>query len=242
MIEKTKGIVIKQTRFNETGSIIGIYTFNNGLMSFFVRGIGKKGKRSNKAALFEPLTLLNLEIRYSGKNDLHHIIEADVDYAYQNIPQNMIKRSLLIFVNELLVRCLKEETRNAELFDWIHDSLIWLDLARDGYVNFHLLFMIQFSMFLGFYPNVNMTERFTFFDLENGKFLNQAPSHPNYVEGDIVAILHKLIMSKYEDSSKIVINKNLRNGVLNALIAFFDFHIPSLGKFKSVEILSVVLD
>ncbi|MCR5843395.1 MAG: DNA repair protein RecO C-terminal domain-containing protein, partial [Oscillospiraceae bacterium] len=41
------------------------------------------------------------------------------------------------------------------LFDYIQDSMQWLDMAEKGFANFHITFLIHMSRFLGFYPNLS---------------------------------------------------------------------------------------
>ncbi|MBC8321679.1 MAG: DNA repair protein RecO [Bacteroidetes bacterium] len=247
MLLKTKGIVIKQIKYSDSGVIVKIYTEELGVLSFFVRGLRSRkparptaGPR-NKAAMFQPLTMLELVISYSENKSLHSINEVSVWYSYQSITENMIKRTLLFFINEVLYKCLKEETENKELFDWIHKALVWLDLADKDFVNFHLVFMMHFSMFLGFYPKKKPSENHTVFDLQEGRFCNNLPVHPYYVTGETARLLSKIQETKFEDSDKLNINNKNRKIILETLITYYSIHMPAIGEFKSLDVLSVVL-
>jgi len=240
MLLKTKGIVIKQTKFSDSGAVVKIFTEELGVQSFFVRGLQSR-KSKTKAAMFQPLTMLDMVVSYSENKSLHNIKEVSVWYAYHSVTENMIKRTLLFFINELLHKSLKEETENKELFNWIHNALVWLDLADEDFVNFHLVFMMQFSMFLGFYPKKEPAGNFAIFNMQDGLFCNNIPSHPNYVTGDTAIILGKMLEAKFEDSGKLNLNNKNRKLVLETLISYYKIHVPSFGEFKSLEVLSVVL-
>lgn len=248
MLLKTKGIVIKQTKFSDSGAVVKIFTEELGVQSFFVRGFhsrkparsGGGGSRS-KAALFQPLTMLDLVVSYAENKSLHNIKEVAVWYAYQSVTENMIKRTLLFFINELLHKSLKEETENRELFQWIHQALVWLDLADKDFVNFHLVFMIQLSMFLGFYPKKEPGHNHAFFDMQEGRFCNNRPIHPYYITGEVTKMLSQIQETKFEDSVKLKINNSTRKVILETLINYYKIHMPSFGDFKSLEVLSVVL-
>lgn len=248
MLIKTRGIVIKQTKFSDSGVIVKIFTEELGVQSFFVRGLrSRKSARStggskSKAALYQPLTMVNLVVSYSEKKSLHHINEVSMWYPYQSITENMIKRTLLFFIDELLHKSLKEESANKELFNWIHQALVWLDLADDGFVNFHLVFMMQLSMFLGFYPKKETTEQYTVFDLQEGRFSNNPPNHPYYVSGETATNLSQIRDSKFEDSDNIKLSNKNRKIILETFISYYKLHLPSMGEFKSMEVLSVVLE
>lgn len=241
MLVKTKGIVIKQTKFSDSGIIVKIFTEELGIQSFFVRGLRSK-KSGNKTALFQPLTMLDLIINYSEKKSLHNIKEVGLDYGYQTITENMVKRSLLFFIDELLHKCLKEETQNKKMFNWIHNSLVWLDLAEEGFVNFHLIFMMQLSMFMGFYPKNETKNENIIFDMQGGRYCDNTPLHPHYVSGELAILIRNLQATKFEDSHTIKMNNANRKFVLDTLIAYYDLHIPSMGEFKSLEVLSMILD
>jgi len=241
MLLKTKGIVIKQTKFSESGVVVKIFTEDHGIQSFFVRGLHSR-KTKSRAALFQPLTMLDLVINFSEKKTLHHIKEVELWYSYHSITNNMVKRTLLFFIDELLHKCLKEETENKDLFNWIYNALIWLDLAEDGFVNFHLVFMMQLSMFMGFYPKKEIRSSDYIFDLQEGKFVNNLPIHPYHVSGEIAIILSQLKESNFEDLINLKLNNTIRKSVLDTLIVYYDLHIPSMGKFKSLDVLSVVLE
>jgi DNA repair protein RecO (recombination protein O) len=241
MLAKTKGIVIKQTKFSESGIVVKIYTEEYGIQSFFVRGLKSKKNRA-KAVMFQPLTMLDMVINISDKKTLHHIKEVEIWYAYQSVTTNMIKRALLFFIDELLHKCLKEETENRKLFFWIHSSLVWLDLAEDGFVNFHLIFMMQLSMFMGFYPKRDDSNSNLIFDLQEGKFEKNIPPHPYYVTGKLVKSISQLHETKFEDSIKIRLDNNNRKSILETLITYYGLHVPSMGEFKSLDILTVILE
>jgi len=241
MLVKTKGIVIKQTKFSESGAIVKILTREVGVHSFFVRGI-RGGKSGKKAALFQPLTILDLVINFSDKKTLHNIKEISVGHAYQSLTTDPVKRTLLFFIDELLHKCLKEETENTELFDWIQNALIWLDLADVGYVNFHLIFMMQLSLFMGFYPKNETNNENFIFDMQEGKFGDNIPFHPHYVKGIIASVIKQLQIAKFEELAAITMSNSVRKNVLDTLIAYYNLHIPSLGEFKSLDVLSVVLE
>ena len=240
MLVKTKGIVISKTKYSDSGVIIRIFTDKLGIQAFFVRGI--KGKRSKgKAALYQPLTILDLVVKYSEKKTMHNIIEAELWYNYTSLNSDMKKRSILFFIDELLHKCLQEESHNKELFMWICNSLKWLDNSKEGYVNFHLVFMIQLSTFMGFFPTLTPNLRNPVFNLQEGEFSNNIPIHPNYVGGKIAQEIISLCAINYEECDSLKFNKEIRNNILETLIAYYGFHFPAMGEFKSIEILSVVL-
>ena len=61
-----------------------------------------------------------------------------------------------MFLAEFLSHALREEGKNEPLFAYLVSSIRWLDACRSDYANFHLVFLIRLSRFLGFYPNLEV--------------------------------------------------------------------------------------
>jgi len=240
MLLKTKGIVIKQTKFSDSGVIVKIFTEELGVQSFFVRGMRSR-KSSSRAAMYQPLTILDLVVSFSENKSLHSINEVTVNYAYQTITESMVKRTLLFFIDELLHKSLREEAENSELFNWIYNSLIWLDLTETGIVNFHLIFMLQLTMFLGFYPKNEYNKQYSYFDMQEGRFCGHAPAHQYYITGHDVVLLKIIQGASFEESANLNLSNANRKSLLDILTVYYRIHLPSFGDFKSLDILSVVL-
>jgi len=241
MLVKTRGIVIKQTKFSDSGIIVNVFTEELGMQAFFVRGINNK-KSKSKAAMFQPLTLVDMIVSFAENKTLHSINEVSVSYAYVSITENMIKRTLLFFIDELLYKSLKEEPENRELFNWIRNALIWLDLAKNEFVNFHIVFMMQLTMFLGFYPENNKSENKTIFDMQEGKFCYNAPVHPYYTSNKTTQAFIAVQATNFENITSLSINSTYRKAVLETLTTYYKLHIPAFGDFKSIDVLSVILE
>ncbi len=59
-----------------------------------------------------------------------------------------------MFINEVLNKTVKEETHAQELCDFLIHALIILDTQTEGSENFHLIFLLKLSRFLGFGPQL----------------------------------------------------------------------------------------
>ncbi len=239
MLHKTRGIVIRTVKYSDTSLIARIYTEKFGLRSYLVRGArGKKAK--TKTAQLQPLSLLNMVVYDKGKEGLQTIRESEPAYHFVSIPFNVIKSSVVLFINEVLYKSLYEEESNPGLFDYLFDSVILLDRTEEGYQDFHLLFLIGLSKFLGFYPRNNYSVRNSFFDLQEGTFLSEKPLHGNFLEDKTANGLNKILNAETL-TEKLFTNSVERYGLLEALLRFYSLHIPGFGETKSHRILHDVL-
>ena len=242
MILQTKGIVFQYFKYGDTSLVVKIFTEELGLQSYIVKGIRSK-KAKLKPALFEPLTLLDLEVYHKPGQNLQHIKEARVDYPWHHIPFSIEKQSILLFLDEILYKCVREEISNKELFQWIYHSLVWFDLEEQYFLNFHLFFLLQLSRFLGFYPKMDTTsdEIPGVFDLQDAGFSAHRPFHPYFTEGVAAQKLFVLMQTSTESLKTLHISTKERRLVLDTLLSFYQLHLPELGKIKSLNVLRMMM-
>ena len=235
MIGNTKGIVFQSVKYSEASIIVKIYTEQFGLQSYIIKGVRSK-KAKMKTALFQPLQLLDLTANHRENKNLNFLKEAKVAHAYQSIPFDMARRSVLMFLNEMLVRSIKEESANQTLFDWLWQSLVWYDLAESPGSDFHLVFLMQLTKFLGFYPK-NPTRISSYFDLQEGVFINSEPPYPHYISGSFAEMFHHLSMTSFNNLSDLSFSASQRRKMLNTLVAYYQLHLTGFGEIKSLEVL-----
>ncbi|MCE3279727.1 MAG: repair protein RecO [Bacteroidetes bacterium] len=241
MLQKTSGIVLHTVKYSETSLIVKIYTRSFGLQSYIISGVRNKKSR-NKASLFQPLTIVDIEVSGNEKSALQRITEINLNQPYSHLPYDVIKSSIGMFINEMILHSFKEPHPDEDLFLFVKNSLLILDLSSGTCANFHLGFLIQLSRFLGFSPHGEFNSNSSVFDLQEGKFVNYIPHHPHYLTASLSEILYKLIMMTYEEMEHVKISKAERKLLLNALVQFFQLHISSFGMIKSVDILSEIVE
>lgn len=239
MIAKTKGIVFHQIKYSETSLIVKIYTREFGLLSYLMKGIRSK-KSKIHPILLQHLSLLDLVVHHNKKNNIQHIREVQSAHHYKNLPFNIIKSSIIIFINELLVKSIREEESNSSLFDFIFRSIQWLDLSENNFVNFHLIFTMQLTRFLGFYPQGSYTNKNLYFNLEEGCFENIKPIHSNILKNRSAQLFSELTQYSFETMGELKLKNENRNMLLDQMINYYQLHLPNFGELKSLEVLRTV--
>lgn len=220
MIFKTRGIVFRFTKFKETSIIVTIFTEQFGLQSYIVNGVRSKTAK-NKIALYQPLTLLNLVVYHRQNANIERIKEISCLHPYRTLTSDVRKSTLAIFINEILNKTVKEESHAGEIFQFICDSLIALDSLDKGSENFHLIFMLKLSRFLGFGAhNLN--------DVIRGKT----------VDPEIENILTEIMTADYHSPLKVT--NVQRKSLLDLILKFYHEHVESLGEIKSLQVLREV--
>ena len=239
MLEKTKGIVLHQIKYSDSGIIAQLYTRKFGRQSFLIRGMRNR-KSGKHNILFQPMYVLDLEISYKESREMNVLKEFSVSYSPYDIYSDIKKSSVAIFLGEVLTSVLREESPHEELFEYIEQSIIYFDRCREGYANFHIAFLAGLSSFLGFEPGMRQDEHDSFFDMTNGIFVPVPPVHGNYANPEISNILARIFLASYDSIRNITLNGSQRNEVLDTLIKYYSLHLSGLKRINSLEILKEV--
>lgn len=221
MIFKTRGIVFRFTKFKETSIIVTIFTEVFGLQTYIVNGVRSKSAK-NKIALYQPLTLLNLVVYHRENANIERIKEISCLHPYRSLTADIKKSTIAMFITELLNKTVKEESHAAEIFEFLCHSLIAMDILKEDYENFHLIFMLKLCRYLGFgVYNVN--------EVLGGRMTDKETEN----------LLNVLLKADYETSMNI--SNSQRRLLLDLLLKFYAEHMENLGEIKSVQVLREVL-
>ena len=239
MIAKTNAIVLSKLKYGENDLIIKCYTKQFGVVSFLQKGILKSKKGKVKKAYFQLLTQLQLEITYQDNRSLQYIKEVKPHVIYTTLHNNIYKSTIVMFLAEVLATSLQEEEKNESLYQYLETTLQWLDM-QENCANFHLLFLLKLTKHLGFYPEQN-TNNTSFFNLKDGKF-EEKPTDLYSISGKNLTLLKQLLGTIFDDLSAIKINATQRQVFLTMLLLYFDLHLGSFKKPKSLEIFNQVFN
>ncbi|MDN3620912.1 MULTISPECIES: DNA repair protein RecO [Polaribacter] len=233
----TKAIVLSALKFGDSSLIVKCFTEEEGVKSYLIRGILKAKKGGLKAAYFQPLTQLTIVASHNNKGTLNSIKEVQVSYPYQTIYRDIVKQSVVLFLSEVLSYAIKEEEKNEGLYEYLESGLIWLDL-HDKIANFHLLFLLNLTRFLGFYPDLSDADKLGF-DLSEGVF-SDLTSQKNLISGNYYYQFKKLLGITFDEIENVSFGKQERQIVLKIIIQYFELHLDGFRKPKSLQILETV--
>ncbi len=235
MVVATKAIVFSSIKYSEADLIVSCYTEVAGIKSYLLRNILKSKKGKLKASYFQPLTQLEIIADHKNKGTLEYIKEAKVFHPYQTLHTDIVKSGLVMFLSEILKNCIREEEANPELYIFLENSFQWLD-ENDGVANFHIYFLLQLSMYLGFYPDATNIED-EYFNIMEGNF--QSKNTGNYcLDGSHIENFKKLFGINHDSLRTLKLSQNGRNELLELILAYYSFHIQGYQKPKSLAVLN----
>jgi DNA repair protein RecO (recombination protein O) len=220
VLQKTRGIVFRFVKFGETSIIANVFTEQFGLQSYLIKGVRTSSRRS-KIALFQPLTLLEMVVYHKESGGIMHLKEVKCFHPYHFINVDVRKATIAMFVNEVLNKSVKEQSHTQEIFNFIADSLIFLDTIEHA-ENFHLMFLIGLSKHLGFGPN-----------------LTSEVLGDRMVTTDEEMVLGQLMVSEYR--TRVPMTYLQRQNILAVLLRFYQAHSDGFGEIKSVSVLKEMM-
>ena len=217
MLHKSIGIVLHHINYGETSIIAYIYTELFGRQAFIVNGV-RSNKSKIKLNLFQPLSIVELSVYFKENREIQRIKEIRFHIPQYEIPFYIIKSTIALFIAEILYKTLREEESNKPLFDFLLHAIQLLDKTQEGINNFHLIFLIQLSKFLGIFP-------------DNTFIYNYSSSESERI------VLQELISSSLPTLTKFKINNMIRNNLLLKILDHYQLNMEGMGQINSFVVL-----
>ncbi|MDL2223893.1 DNA repair protein RecO C-terminal domain-containing protein [Bacteroidales bacterium OttesenSCG-928-M06] len=239
MLHKTRAIVLYNLNYNDAYFIVHTYTEEFGPVSYLTSR--SKGKKSRiPKSLFYPLSVLELEVEHYNLRDIQRLKEAKQHVSFLSLISNPVKSTISIFLSEFISKIIKESSPNRLLFDYIFQSLRILEMIEKDYANFHLVFMIRLSQFLGFYPDSRDYMKGMYFDMQNGMFVRYKPMHIHFLNPDESQVFYNLLRMNYENMASFKFSRHERKTIIYRILEYYRLHLIHFPDIKSLEILHEV--
>jgi len=221
---KSRAITLTYIKQGESSIISKIFTEKQGLQTFIIKGV-RSSKSNKKLGLFQALQLVKINATYSEKRGLQYLSEISVEEPIANEKINMHKNFIAVFIAEITAKVLQENEQNIPLFNFIWDTKRELYLTDNLSDNFVLLFMLNLSKHLGFYPSIDNVNA-TYFNLETAEFSN-ASLNLN-LDKEKSTILKSLLQGK-----EVKIEQKIKSELLKDIMQFFHLNHYNLQNITS---------
>lgn len=216
--------------------IVDMFTRDYGRLSYIV-SLPKSQKSKVKKQFFQPLNLVEFESDVRPKQQLQKLKDIRLLNPFVSIPFEPDKLSISLFISEFLYHALRSEQRNELLYDYVASSVLWLDGQNSHYANFHLVFLLRMSRFLGFYPNLENYKEGDYFDLQESVFLPNPPMHRFFLyplEAEKILLMMRM---DYPTMHLFQLSHQERNRFLEITLLYYRLHLPDFPEMKSLSVL-----
>lgn len=208
----------------------------------YLAGKTHNRKSSLRGAFFQPLSLVEFEADHHGNRSLQRIREIRCFCPFTGIPSNPVKNALALFIAEVLYRSLRESEKSPALFNYLLRSIQLLDLCETGLANFHLVFLIKLTRYLGFYPNVEEQKPGYYFDLQGGCFVSSRPVHNAWLTPDQAEEFVRLMRINFDNLGAFRFNHQERVEILKQMLNYYRMHLSEFPTIKSLGVLQEIFD
>ena len=205
-------IVLHTTKFGENSLVVHTLSREYGRRSFLVRGVGKKASMS----LFLPLNILEADIQENNKSDLFTARNIVARHPLLGIRNNIFKNSMTMFLSEVLYRVIKDGAVEEGLFEWCEKNILLLDSIRTDFSNFHIRFLLELAVALGFSPEAKDLAPFV---------------------GDHYPVTEQFMTLSFAESMLIPLNGTVRNEIAEEILRYIEFHSESAVNVNSLKVL-----
>ena len=207
----TELIVLHTTKFGESSLVIHTLSKDYGRRSFLVRGAGKKAM-----SLFLPMNVLEADIVESSKSTLYSARNFSAKYPLLGIRGNIFKNSMTMFLCEVLYRAVKDGVNEPGLFEWCEKNIVLLDAIESDFSNFHIRFLLELAIALGFSPETRDLRPFV---------------------GSNYPVVEQFMQQPFARSMLIPLNGPARNEIAEQLLRYIEFHTESSLNVNSLKVL-----
>ncbi|MGM9789316.1 MAG: DNA repair protein RecO [Candidatus Cryptobacteroides sp.] len=204
-------IVLNTTRVKENSIVLHTISRTYGRRSFLVH-VGKNAGMS----YFLPLNLLEVSVTENPKSDLWYARVVSAEAPLNSIRDNIYKNTISLFMAEVLFRIVKQGNAEDGLYDWCRRQILTLDALETDFSNFHIRFLLELAVALGFRPQVNDILPFT---------------------GEYQSVIESFMTSSLAESMLIPLSGQVRNDLASSLIRYLEFHTESTINIRSLAVL-----
>lgn len=137
------GIVLSLTKFSDTGSIVHLYTSEQGRMQYAIYGNKYKG-------ILRPLSIVEFTANYrnNAPNQLSTLSDCQLLFINSQLATDIQRQCVAMFIAEVLISTLRHPMNDQPLFDWLCEVVKHLDVDTD-ISNLHLHFLLEYANHLG---------------------------------------------------------------------------------------------
>ena len=208
----TELIVLHTTKFGENSIVAHTLSKEYGRRSFLIKGVSRKAVMT----LMLPLSILEAEVVETSRSTLYTARNLISKYPLIGIRNDIFKNSMTLFMSEVLYRTVKEGTYEHGLYEWCERNILLLDAMQNDFSNFHLRFLLELAVVLGFSPDAQ--------DL-----LPFVREHYPIVE--------RFMKESFADAMLIPLNGVLRNEIAEEILRYIEFHTESALNVNSLKVL-----
>jgi len=191
--------------------------------------------------MLQPLHLVDMVVYHKANSSIQRISELRPSPVFRSIPYDILKSTIIMFLNEVLYKSIRQQNADENIFDYIFNAVSWFDETEEANASFHLAFLLKLSRFLGFAPSTQTKSDQSYFDLQEGEFKSLPPLHPYFLDKTAASLFITLFTTPFEKLNEIKMDNATRRLILDKILIYYTLHTASFGEIRSHQVLEDVL-
>lgn len=240
MLIKTRGLIFRATKYGDSSLILEVYTELKGIRTYIVSGV-RKARSTTPASLVQPMNLVDLVAYEREGKDMHRIKEVRPAHIYTQVPFDVFRGTIGLFMLEVARNTIREIEDNPGLFDFLYDTFVFLDTTTGPVNLIHHHFLLHLSLYLGFLPSGEYSVKTPLFDLKEGGFITGPAGHTEFLDDRQAELMHQLLHADRAELGKITSTRDERSRLLNDLVRYYRHHLEGMREINSLAVLRDVM-
>lgn len=236
MVVKTRAIVLHTMKYGESQIIVDFLTESMGRLTFMVK-LAKSARAKMKKQYFQPFSVLDIIFEHRSNKKMQKLSDVAIAVPITGLALSPYKQAISLFLAEFLTYATRNEQENKPLFQFVYNSLLWLDMSQGNVANFHLVFLMHLTLYLGFSPNMENETQGAYFDLQEGCFTSYVPLHANYLSKEDTIKLKAMVRLQYQTMHLYTMSRQERNYCIEVIEKYYRLHLPNFPELKTLPIL-----
>ncbi len=165
---------------------------------------------------FLPLNILEADIQPPKYSKMYTVKNIVPKYPLNGIRNNLFKNSMTMFMSEVLFRVIKEGAVEDGLYEWCEKNIMLLDAIDSDFSNFHIRFLLEFAVALGFSPETEDLMPFV---------------------SDHCQTVGRFMKESFAESMLIPLSGPVRNEIAEGILRYIEYHTDSALNINSLKVL-----
>lgn len=229
-------ISLRITRYNDRHSILTALSRQQGRISLLISSGGGR-EATRRRAILQPGG------RFSCEADLRDVagrIPPIRDVAPRGsaaATADPMQSIITLFLVDFLNTILRDSQPDPLLFDFVEGMLGRLEtLEGRALANFHLLFLVKISRYLGVEPDLSTYRPGYIFDMTDAVFRPTTPVSGPFLDHAESAAAARLLRINGRNLGRYALSAAQRNRALDVILQYYTLHFASLRAMKSVDV------